>query len=183
MGHLLTPGNGNSIEALTKTGLPIGVDNGAFGIFDPMAFRRLLKKVKGQPILWIACPDKVTEARETTRLFEEWKNEVAEAGPVAFVGQDGQEDLETPWIEFDCLFVGGSTKWKLSVHAGDLMQEAKKRGKLVHVGRVNSLRRIDFALDAGADSIDGSCFSRWSNVFLERALKFINVCSKQPKLF
>ncbi|MGH9823884.1 MAG: hypothetical protein ACREDR_11615, partial [Blastocatellia bacterium] len=34
----------------------------------------------------------------------------------ALVAQDGIEDKAIPWDAFDCLFVGGSTEWKLSTN-------------------------------------------------------------------
>ena len=61
--------------------------------------------------------------------------------PAALVAQDGLEDLDVPWDDFDVLFIGGSTEWKLGPHARALAAEAKARGKGVHMGRVNSQRR------------------------------------------
>lgn len=76
--------------------------------------------------------------------------------PTAFVAQDGQEYLPIPWDAFDCLFVGGSTAWKLSEPAYALVREAKRRGKWCHMGRVNSWRRIRAAAMSGYDSCDGT---------------------------
>lgn len=60
----------------------------------------------------------------------------------AFVAQDGLEDLDVPWRDFDVLFIGGSTAWKLSDAAASVVAEAKRQGKGTHMGRVNSLKRL-----------------------------------------
>lgn len=76
--------------------------------------------------------------------------------PVALVAQDGLEGLDVPWTWFDVLFIGGSTAWKLGPAARSLTAEAKARGKRVHMGRVNSLRRLRYAEAIGCDSADGT---------------------------
>jgi hypothetical protein len=159
------------------------VDNGAFSGFDPVSFRRLLGRVAGSDrLVWIACPDKVADARGTLALFEEWHEEVARAGPVAFVGQDGQEDLDVPWANFACFFIGGSTRWKLSEAAADLADQAKRRGKWLHMGRCNSRRRLRHARTLGCDSVDGTSMSRWGDHHLERFARWAGDL-EMPELF
>ena len=58
--------------------------------------------------------------------------------------------------DFDVLFIGGSTAWKLGPHARQLVGEAKARGKRVHMGRVNSGRRYRYAHAIGCDTVDGT---------------------------
>jgi hypothetical protein len=36
------------------------------------------------------------------------------------------------------------------------VRDARRRGKWVHMGRVNGLRRLRIALDFGVDSVDGT---------------------------
>lgn len=74
----------------------------------------------------------------------------------ALVAQDGLETLPVPWNAFDCLFLGGTTAWKLSNAARLLAGEAKARSKWVHMGRVNSLTRLRIAKRMGCDSCDGT---------------------------
>lgn len=76
--------------------------------------------------------------------------------PVALVLQDGQQDVPIPWDEIDAVFVGGTDQFKLGRVAARLCQEAKARGKWVHVGRVNSLKRLRYSVSIGADSVDGT---------------------------
>ena len=61
-----------------------------------------------------------------------------------------------PWDDFDALFIGGSTSWKLGPGAAAVAYDAKLRGKWVHMGRVNSLRRMRYAESIGCDSADGT---------------------------
>lgn len=48
------------------------------------------------------------------------------------------------------------TEWKLGRAAALLTQEAKRRGKPVHMGRVNSRRRLRYAASIGCDTADGT---------------------------
>ena len=40
------------------------------------------------------------------------------------------------------------------------------RGKWVHMGRVNSTRRIRYAASIGCDSVDGTKWVRWRDRYL-----------------
>lgn len=184
LGVLLTPNNRNSVSSVLATGLVWAVDNGAFIGFNPVLFRRCLRRVAGQQrLLWVVCPDVVADARATLALFCEWHEEITQSGPVAFVGQDGQEDFDLPWQRFKCFFLGGSTGWKLSRAAADLVAEARRRHKWVHMGRVNTLRRLRTAYDLRCDSVDGSCFSRWADQYLQWALRWLVHLEQQPQLY
>jgi hypothetical protein len=88
--------------------------------------------------------------------------------PAALVGQDGLERLTVPWDEFDVLFIGGSTEWKLSDAARQLAAEAKRRNKGVHMGRVNSRKRWLIAESFGCDTADGTFLTYHPDGNLER---------------
>jgi hypothetical protein len=181
LGHLITPANGNSVDTLVDTGLCWAVDNAAFSGFDAGSFRRLLQRIAEKSrCLFVVCPDVVADAKATIGLFSEWQEEVKATGqPIAFVLQDGQEDLPLP--EADAYFIGGSTKWKLSQQAADLSQEAKARGAWLHMGRVNSLRRMDAAAEMGCDSIDGSSASRFGDIKIPLYLRWIRNIRREPR--
>lgn len=182
LGHMLTPGNRNRTHALLATGLPWCADNGAFAGLDEAAFRRMLERIIGLPrCLFVVCPDAVGDAARTLEMFRSWRGEVAASGqPVAFVGQDGAESLEVPWGELDAWFVGGSTEWKLSAASAGLCREAKARGKWVHMGRVNSLRRMRAAHAMGCDSIDGTSASMFGDRYVEKYCRWIDhVCAQR----
>jgi hypothetical protein len=74
----------------------------------------------------------------------------------AYVAQDGIGETVVPWNEFDALFIGGSTHFKLSEESRQLVAEAKQRGKHAHMGRVNSFKRLKLADSWGCDSADGT---------------------------
>lgn len=151
-------------------------DNGVFtrtaSGFSPDAFRAMLGRPNlrahaGQ-CLFIVAPDKLNmladgtvigDAAGTLAQFPEWAREIRGAGfPVAFVAQDGLETMldQVPWDLVDVLFVGGSTEWKLSEGARACVEEARRRGKRTHMGRVNSYKRIAIANSWGVDTADGT---------------------------
>ena len=63
----------------------------------------------------------------------------------ALVAQDGLEHLTVPWGEFDVLFIGGTTAWKLGPGPVKLIRTARKLGRYIHMGRVNSFQRFVYA--------------------------------------
>lgn len=74
----------------------------------------------------------------------------------ALVAQNGIEHVDIDWDAFDVWFVGGTTDWKLSSPSYELMQEARLKGKKVHMGRVNTFRRLKSAATIGCHSVDGN---------------------------
>lgn len=187
LGHLLTPQTGNGMAATLATGLPWAADNGCFNGLDARAFRRLLARCKDAPrCRFVVCPDAVGDAAATLRLWGEWADECRACGqPVAFVGQDGAEAraAEIPWGGLDAWFVGGSTRWKLSPASFALIAEAKRRGKWVHMGRVNTLRRLRAAYDAGCDSVDGTSMSMFGATYIRRFAGWLQALERQPVLW
>ena len=188
LGVLMTPQNGNRICSLP---LPWALDNAAFSRPDDDKFWRVCMRswdvCEYHPPMWVAVPDVVGSHSETLRLFDAWCDQwLTEIGYIpwrlAFVLQDGCRAGDVPWSEICAVFVGGSTRFKLR-ETGDLIAEAKDRGKLVHVGRVNTLRRLRFAHDAGADSVDGTSFSMFPATYIARACEFLRSLEKSPALF
>jgi hypothetical protein len=183
LGVLLTPRNGNSVRWIRSTGLPWACDNSAFARFEPRRFLRMLSLIVGAGPLWVAAPDVVGDAAETLRRFRAWGPPMAEAGiSVALVAQNGLTVDQVPWTEIRCLFIGGCTAWKLSAAAGQLIAAAKDRGVWVHVGRVNSQRRLAWCLRHNVDSVDGTSYSRWSDKYLPRDLGWL-ARHERPGLF
>jgi len=111
--------------------------------------------------LFATAPDVVGDALATLELSLPMLWVIREQGyPAALVAQDGLEALRVPWADFDALFVGGTTAWKLGEAAHELAAEALRRQKHLHMGRVNSLRRLRIARAMGCHSVDGT-FLRW----------------------
>jgi hypothetical protein len=130
-------------------------DNGCFaGSWSPESWATWLM---AQPAgLFAVVPDIVGDARRTRLRFEVYAPFVRRYQPVAYALQDGSDTIEPPWDEFDVLFVGGSTGFKLCDATWAACAEARRRGKWVHVGRVNSLKRLRACRAALVDSVDGT---------------------------
>lgn len=181
LGRLVSPRSGN----LIRPGERWAADNDAFLAWDETRFVRMLNRLDGQPgCLFVTAPDVVAEAKATLSRFWDWRYEIAGRGfPVAFVGQDGAESTHLPWDAFDAWFIGGSTEWKLSLASEQLAREAKARGKWVHMGRVNSRKRLRHAIEIGCDSVDGTGFSKFPDVYLARSKRWLGSIQAVPSMF
>jgi hypothetical protein len=178
VGLLVTRGNGTD-GYLAKHPF-FGVDNGMYGLakrhqeakFDAEAFYRWLERLP-RTAMFVAAPDvlhfvtlpgmdhevPVGDAPATLAQFPLHARRIRALGfKVALVGQDGVETMlgEIPWDLVDAIFLGGSDAWKLGEGARILTAEAKRRGLTVHMGRVNSLKRLEYAQAMGCDSADGT---------------------------
>lgn len=129
----------------------------------------------GRRCLFATAPDVLGDARATLARSARFVYRIrAWFGlPVALVAQDGLEHLYVPWTWFDVLFIGGSTHWKLGAAARGLVAEAKARGKHVHMGRVNSLRRLRYADSIGCGSADGTIIARAPDIRLPEVLGWL----------
>jgi hypothetical protein len=129
------------------------------------------------------APDVVADAAATLERSMPWLPRIRELGyPAAFVAQDGLEHLDVPWDAFDVLFVGGSTDWKLGPPARHLVAEAKARGQWVHMGRVNSHRRLRYAAHIGCDSVDGTYVAFGPDRNLRRLLLWLREVDEQAAM-
>jgi hypothetical protein len=107
--------------------------------------------------LFATVPDVVANHQETVEKWGHYNKIVSSAGfKPAFVLQDGAEDKSIPWEEMGCLFIGGTTEYKLSESAKQICQKAKSLSIWVHMGRVNSFKRMMIAKQWGVDSVDGT---------------------------
>jgi hypothetical protein len=154
-------------------------DNDCFQGLDRRTYLKMLAHlaaVDTSRLLFVTAPDVVGDSEATLTLFDAWEPMLHDCGfPVALVGQDGLSAGSTPWDRLDAFFVGGTTEWKMGLPAARLVQEAKRRGKHVHMGRVNSVQRIRYAQAIGCDSIDGTQFSMFANTYIPGALAWIGV--------
>ena len=181
LGYIDTPAQGNRRPA----GVTWCADNGCFGKGYPGDEKWLawLEKNKhaAADCLFATAPDVVGDAAATLERSAPFLPLIRALGyPAALVAQDGLEDLEVPWDEFDVLFIGGSTEWKLGPAARSLIREAKERGKWVHCGRVNSERRYRIMHEAGCDSVDGTFLTFGPDILLPRLLSWSRVEDQMP---
>lgn len=185
LGWLTTPRARNDLAAdILPSGLPWAIDNGCFVGLDRRAFLALLERAQGQPrLLWVAAPDVVADAVGTLARWDEWGWKIKEMGyPVAFVAQDGCERVGIPWDDLDAVFLGGSTEWKLGRAAAAVAAAAKELRKPVHMGRVNSQRRLEIAYRMGCDTVDGSGMSLFANTYIESYCRFVEGLGSQSML-
>lgn len=137
-------------------------DNDAFhGLFNEATFRNWLAKMKpfAHRCVFVTCPDVVADSVTTNALWLKWALPISEIGyEPAFVIQDGQEPEKLPGSSV--FFLGGSTEFKMGAKARDCIAEAKRRLAWVHIGRVNSQRRLAYFASLGADSADGTTINR-----------------------
>lgn len=168
-------------------GVAFGLDNGCYaqpdkfsdtGFFDWLETKAPYRA----QCLFVTARDQVGDAETTLALSAPMLPEIRAHGyPAALVFQDGLERLSVPWDSFDVAFIGGSTPWKLGP-AWELAAEARRRGKRVHFGRVNSWRRFRACLIAGVDSVDGTFLAFGPDRRLPELLGWLNAAEQQSPM-
>lgn len=155
------------------------MDNGAFSKFEADGFLKMLEKHEPRRDLcrFVAVPDVVGCARRTLECFRHWQPRLVK-WPVAFVCQDGQEEMDIPWDNFTAVFIGGTTEWKMSKHAAAIVKASKVVGKWCHIGRINTPGRFEYFENLGADSCDGTGLAQYSHM-----RKAIFERDRQPSMF
>lgn len=183
VGYLYEPAGGHDPDNI-RPGRPWAADNGAFKAFDAEAFVAMLERHAWRSdCLFVAAPDVVGNAEKTLAKFHRWAIVIRAFGlPVALVAQDGLTVEAVPWIDLDALFIGGTTAWKLGEAAEALVSAAKANRKWVHMGRVNTLKRIRLAARIGCDSFDGTTFSRWPDKYIPLGIAWLEQQAQQPHL-
>jgi hypothetical protein len=175
LGAIDTPAQGN----LIPDGVFLCKDNGCFGKGYPgdEAFLDWLARsaAEAERCAFAVAPDVVGDAVATLERSRPFLNKIRGIGfRVAFVAQNGLEDLTVPWDDFDALFVGGDTTWKLSPVAASLVAEANRRGRWTHMGRVNSWVRFWYARLISCDSVDGTYLTRGPDINLPKVLRWLD---------
>lgn len=174
LGVFFNPNSSNYRKQIVPVGMPWAADNAAYIGFDRDRFESMIDTLYIRRIpncLFLAVPDVVGKARETLRSFLRWQPLLKRFGwPLAFVAQDGLTLSMMPWEDFDVLFVGGSTRWKLGIEAHTLCAYASACGKRIHIGRVNSPMRAELFSEFDP-SFDGTATSRFGNVYIPKMLK------------
>lgn len=181
LGTITTPAQGNAVPAgaLWVADNGLGPGQGGKAGQGQLPDHEWFDWVSSRPwpkrdCRFAVAPDVVGNAAATLTRSRHWLGALRSVGyPAAFVAQDGLEDLRTPWDDFDALFIGGSTEWKLGRHAYELVQEGRRRGKWVHFGRVNTKNRLTYAYQIGCDSVDGTTLARGPVRNLESLLRWL----------
>jgi len=134
--------------------IPFALDNGCFKVWDENKFFSMLRKTKTLKLnpLFVVCPDVVCDAEETLRRWHKYNKKID--FPLAFACQDGMEPKDVPPEAHYC-FIGGSTEFKLNN-----ADKFKGVAPFLHIGRVNTKKRLEWAESIGANSVDGTGWFR-----------------------
>lgn len=184
-----TPSQGGATPENLPPNVQWCADNGCFGknYIGDDGFLRWLASYNAEQISrckFAVAPDVVGDAQATLERSSPFLPKIRSLGyPVAFVAQDGLEGTKIPWDDFDALFIGGSTEFKLGIVAKAAVAVAKRRGKWVHMGRVNSMRRLEYATAIGCDSADGTFLIFGPDKNLPQLLGWVRKVNQQTAMF
>ena len=153
------------------------------------------------------APDVVADHDATLERSWPMLRRIREAGlPVALCAQNGATPDDLPWDYIDVVFLAGIvecapcgfapnlgdlpldacpdghplTEWKVGAVAAAITTEAKARDKWVHMGRVNTLGRMQTAKRMGVDSADGTFLAYGPDQNLPRLLGWMCEPVDQP---
>lgn len=159
----------SAASVLRHEGFPYALDNGAWTAFtqgrpfDERLFTIALGRL-GRDADWVVMPDIVQGGPASLELSLRWMRRVlneTSRGLLAVQNGIGVHDVEGFLGPRVGLFVGGSTDWKLTT-LDEWCRLGRRVGCWVHVGRVNTARRIHLCGTAGATSFDGTSASRYA---------------------
>lgn len=170
LGHLYSPG----AQRGPWDWFPYALDNGAFSCWDPAAntfdcdkwhkveveWRNLLMWSQCAPSSprWGIVPDIPGNGGATLQRWAVFAPELSAANiPLAIAVQDGMKPDEVrslhPQPQVIC--VGGSTGWKWAT-----VEMWAKEFQRVHVLRCNAPDKLDYLMDLGVESTDGTGWNR-----------------------
>lgn len=180
LGMIATPAAGNAVV----DGVDWCADNGVYAGTYPGDQWYMEWLAARAHLLHRCCfavaPDVVGDAAATLERSAPMLPLIRRLGyPVALAAQDGIEALTVPWDEFDVLFIGGSTAWKLGPYARGVVAEARRLGKWIHMGRVNSGRRLRYAHAIGCHSADGTYLAHGPDTNLPKLLGWLRQIDEQ----
>lgn len=182
LGWMSTPAQKNT----WLPGVQWAADNGCYGAGYP-GDDEWLSWLESHPdrerCVFATAPDVVADAAATWQRSAPFLPMIRDLGiPAALVAQDGLEVNAVHWAEFDAVFIGGSTAWKLGAAARAIADEAKARGKWLHMGRVNSWRRLEYARYLRCDSVDGTYLTFGPDTNLPKLLGWLRQGESQGAL-
>jgi len=179
LGQMVTPNEGRR----PLPGVRFGADNGCYSTHyvGDRRWMAWLDSLPREGCLLATAPDVPADAAATLARSVPWLPVIASLGfPPALVAQDGLEHLDIPWDLCSVLFLGGTTTWKLGHAAALLAMEAHRRDRTVHMGRVNSARRWNYAHALGCSSVDGTFLAYAPDTNLRRMLRWSESSTTAP---
>ena len=186
IGLMLSYNANHTTKGMIKGKKVTAIDNGCFSKPDKYTddgYLLYLQKLDLKDSLFAVAPDVVGDYKKTRERAYPMFDKIKNIGyKVAYVGQDGEDGKGLDFSVFDCLFLGGTTDWKLGGQACELVALARQHKKWVHMGRVNSYKRMRVAGAIGVDSVDGT-YTCWKTKEREKHLaEWITTIRKQPYL-
>jgi hypothetical protein len=183
-GFMVTPRMGHILPATQVW----AADTACYTEGDTFNLVRYLQWLERRPAascLFATCPDVVGDWKAT--LERSWKVPIRLrmlGYKPAIVAQDGATPDTVPWDDIDALFIGGTTEWKMEdpvVIA--LLDEAGRRGKWKHLGRINSGDKMIIAATRGCDSVDGTFLTFGKDLNMGRLLGWMELVNRQQSFF
>lgn len=194
VGLMVQPGSGYATRILRYPYW--AADNGCFNpdtYIGNDAWLNWLDKLPRERCLFVVIPD-VSRRPDgslggdpvaTWVKFQELAPVVREMGfPVALAAQDGIEDMPNLREQLeacDCLFIAGSTEWKLSLAAELVAKQARNLGRWVHMGRANSGKRLERARSMGCNSVDGT-YLRFPDTNMPKLIGWLDWLDATPMI-
>lgn len=178
LGQIVQPTAGNRLVP----GANWAADNGCYGgKWNPTRWARWLASLPADRCLFAVVPDVVANDQATTDLWRQHAPTALSLGlPAAWVAQNCAIGADIP-ASASAVFLGGTTDWKLGADARAIASEAIQRGLWLHMGGVNSLRRLRYAAAIGCNSVDGTYLTYGPDQNLPRLDRFLRL-THQPSL-
>jgi hypothetical protein len=197
--QITTPASQNLLEP----GVAWCADNGIYSRAYPgdTQYLRWLSTLADSALCRFAvAPDVVADHGATLERSWPMLRRIRGLGlPVALCAQNGAEADDLPWDYLDAVFLAGIVEcapcrwvpqvedlpvdrcpmghevgeWKEGAAAAGIAAEAKRLGKWIHMGRVNTQARMMIAKRMGCDSADGTFLTYGPDVNLPRLLSWL----------
>jgi hypothetical protein len=134
--------------------------------------------------LFVVLPDVPFDHAATLARSLPWADRVRGLGyrPALAMQNGAEHDQHIPWDAIDVAFLAGDTAWKIGQPAHRIAVRARENGKWVHMGRVNSLRRLRRAAVMGCDSADGTFLRYGPRTNVPRMLRWLDELANAPTL-
>jgi len=157
-GIMLTPEMGNTP---CLDGVVWAADNGCYTAGDRFSSENWLKFLRywrgHGKCLFAVAPDVPFDMEATLERSVPFLPAIRALGyPAALAIQNGVEKCALPWDDFDAVFIAGDKPFKTCRIAREICEEAKARGKHIHIARRNSAKALQEAQGMGTDTCDGT---------------------------
>ena len=159
--------------------MPVALDNGAYGAWekqipwDENAWWKLLEEAMRCCLpIWAVVPDVVTDREATIASWHKWEPILRDEFPglpLAMAVQDGMTPEDVP-AGVHTVFVGGSPQWKMRS-----LPMWTKTFPRVHVGKVNSKKKLWQCTEHGAVSCDGTGWTQGGEQRLQELADYLEM--------